>query len=131
MGCIQGARVVQEAVLERLDSENLMVHVVWTPVMPSDDRASVNDAQEIFSDPRVQQYWDADVSTGIAFKDFVELPPDNDTLAWDIYFVYEPGAEWKCDPPTPTDWWHQLAFDDRYLADGDGLRQALEDVSMP
>lgn len=123
---MRGARVVQQAVLEHLDAENLLVHVIWTPVMATDDYDAAVHAQSFVSDPRARHYWDADRSLGLAYTEFVTLPKGNDTLAWDIYFVYEPGARWADQAPVPDDWWHQLAFDSRYLADGSGLREALE-----
>jgi len=115
-------------VLSKLDSDDLTVHVIWTPVVPGDSYDAAVQAQAIVDDPRARHYWDADRSLGIAFKDFVTLPEGNDSLAWDIYFVYEPGTRWDGGPPVPADWWHQLAFNDRFLADGEGLRESLQDV---
>ena len=118
--------MVQEQVLARIAAErDFKVHIVWTPVLPSDDRASAVEAQAIFSDPRATHYWDADRSLGLAYAEVVQLPQGNDTLAWDIYFTYEPGSHWSGDPPAPAAWWHQLGFDDRYLATGEGLREQL------
>ena len=128
---MEGARVVQAEVLRKLEStERLKVHVVWTPVMATDNLAAAMHSRDIITDGRATHYWDADQSLGKTYTRFVELPEGNDTLAWDIYFVYEPGSRWgEADAPAPADWWHQLSFGDRYLADGDGLRAALQSAA--
>jgi hypothetical protein len=117
--------VVQEAVLARVSNPDLSVHVIWTAVLPSDDFAAAEGAQDLLSDPRTRHYWDPDQSLGKAYTAVVELPEGNDGLAWDIYFLYEPGASWSDEPPTPDAWWHQLAFGEQYLGDGSILRGAL------
>lgn len=97
--------------------------------MKTDDFESSVAAREAIADRRAVHYWDADQSLGKAFKSVVTLPESNDTLAWDIYFVYEPGVSWGDDPPGPSAWWHQLAFDEQYLGDGTALRDALRGAS--
>ncbi len=118
--------MVQEAVLDVIDSQPLTVHVVWTAILRSDDRAAALRMQASMPDARVLHYWDADRSLGLAYKELVELPASNNALAWDVYFAFEAGTKWQENPPVPGDWWHQLARDDRSLRDGAGLRELLE-----
>ena len=57
-------------------------------------------------DPRVRHFYDPfpDHRAGKAFaKGLLKGGP-----AWDIYFFYQKGAEWKDNPPGPTEWMHQL-----------------------
>ena len=117
--------MVQESVLDELGRQDIAVHVIWTPVMAGDDLAAAESAVETVMDPRALHYWDEDLSLGIAYKDCVPLPEGNDELAWDIDFVYERGTRWGDHPPVPTNWWHQLAFDERFLAGGEELREEL------
>jgi hypothetical protein len=117
--------VVQEGVLTRLSNPKLTVHVVWTPVLPSDDFDSAVTAQELLHDPRTVHYWDADQSLGKAYTSVVELPADNNRLAWDIYFVYGANSSWGDELPVPAEWFHQLAFGEQFLGDGSPLREAL------
>ena len=53
----------------------------------------------------------------------LELP--RGTLAWDIYLLFDDSVTWDDAPPEPGSWWHQLAFDDRYLRDGDAILETL------
>ncbi len=103
-----------------------MAHIIWGPIMGADDLAAAQASKQMFAGLPVTQYWDADLSVGIALKDFAELPKDNDELAWDVYFIYEPGSEWGDHAPAPADYWHQFNTGNRYLADGVSLRTALE-----
>lgn len=119
--------MVLEKALEKIDSDNLAVYAVWTPVLQSDQRSSVDKARKLFaSDPRVVQYWDGNQSLGKAYGKVVKLPRGR-SLAWDIYFVFEAGITWDDTPPgppAPTDWQHQLGNDERRL-DGDKLRESI------
>lgn len=110
--------------LEKVDSDDLSVHVVWTPVLGPDKRSSVDRAHKIFSDDeRVVQYWDGDQSLGQTYGELLELP-NGRSLAWDIYFVYEPGVQWGEKPPLPDYWMHQLGRDERSL-NADTLRESI------
>ncbi len=113
--------------LTKIDNEDLAVHVVWTPVLGSDKRSSVDRAHKLFiDDPRAVQYWDGDQDLGKAYGTIVELPNGRE-LAWDIYFVYAAGVEWGEKPPMPDDWQHQLGRDERSL-NGDKLRESIEEI---
>ena len=62
-------------------------------MLPGDDRSEWD--SELLSDERVLQYWDADRRLGMWFP---QQPEYEDRifgpLAWDIYFLYGPGANW-------------------------------------
>ena len=118
---------MREQVLNAIDDDNLAIHVVWTPVLRSDERSSVDDARRIFAgDDRVTQYWDDEQSLGQTYGEIVDLP-NGRSLAWDIYFVYEAGIEWDNAPPPPSDWQHQLGNDARRL-NGEKLRTAIRSM---
>ncbi len=117
--------MVQRNVLEKIESDQLAVHVVWTPVLRSDDRASVDKARQIFPGERVTQYWDGDQSLGKTYGKVVKLPRER-LLAWDIYFAFDRKSQWNEKAPKPTDWAHQLGRDKRTLKNGEALRQSLE-----
>jgi hypothetical protein len=119
--------VVLENVLARIDSENLAVHVVWTPVLKADDYESAKKAPPLLDDPRTSHYWDGDQSLGLAYGHLLELPRGRE-LAWDIYFAYAAGVTWGDTVPAPSDWVHQLGRDERHLGDGSGLRKAVESL---
>lgn len=110
-----------------MKSDELSVHVVWTPVLASDSFEAAQQAPELIPDYRAKHYWDNDRSLGLAYARVVELPRGR-ALAWDIYFTYGRGAEWTSSPPEPAYWAHQLGFDERLLLDGDALIASLEEA---
>lgn len=115
--------------LEPIADADLAVHVVWAPIMRADDHDAATSSRELISDPRSLHYWDADKSLAEDYVPMLTLPEGNDTLAWDIYFVFEPGVRWEDVLPEPSAWWHQLGFDDRQLRDGSSLREWLKESS--
>ncbi len=118
--------MVQESVLERIDSKDLAVHVVWTPVLESDDQeAAVASRKDLLTDPRTIHYWDGDQDVGLLYGKLLALPSGR-VLAWDIYFVFRPETWWNEAAPLPADWVHQLGRDERHLGEGEGYRKAVE-----
>jgi hypothetical protein len=117
--------VVQQKVLESIDSKDLVVHVVWMPVLKNDSFEAAKKAPFLIPDARAFHYWDADQDLGRVYGRIVELPRGRE-LAWDIYFVFEPGVSWEDKPPAPTNWAHQLGIDERHLEDGDNLQEMVK-----
>lgn len=111
--------------------------MVWLPVMPADSYQSAQQAQRIFSDARVQSWWDHRLALGRGYHKTLALAADCD-LAWDVYLLYRPSSKrfrYALDsdgkkgwiPPAPDFWMHQLSCmtKERYL-DINGLRAAIE-----
>ena len=119
--------MVQREVLNKVKADNLLVHVVWTPVLGNDNRDAAVAAEELFDDERVLQYWDGDLDLGLAYGRIVELPAGRD-LAWDIYFVFDEGTRWEGSLPVPAEFAHQLGMDERHLGDGNRLRRLVEEA---
>lgn len=118
---------MQEKVLDAIDSEDLAVHVVWMPVLQSDNFEAAKKAPALVPDGRALHYWDGDQDLGRLYGRIVELPRGRE-LAWDIYFVFEPGVIWEELPPYPSEWAHQLGLDDRNLNEGDQLQAAVKSL---
>ncbi len=121
--------MVSENVLAKIPSKDLAVHVVWTPVLGSDNEQEAIQADHLFPDRRATFYWDGAQDLGLSYGRTIELPRGRQ-LAWDIYFVYGPDVEWQEAVPLPTEWNHQLGDDDRLLGDGSKLRTAIENLLM-
>ena len=117
--------MVVKEVLEKLDSEDLILHVVWTPVLANDDFPSAVMAQFKINDPRTRHYWDGEGRLGKAYGRLLPLPRGR-TFAWDIYFAYDYGVQWSDRPPSPHEWSHQLGRDERFLGDGTRLHGIVE-----
>jgi hypothetical protein len=67
---------------------------VWVPFLGA-TRGAANLAVRVFPDARVYQYWDEDGLTSDWFAKNVEREPPP---AWDVYFLYGPGAVWEMTP---------------------------------
>ena len=119
--------MVSDNVLSKIPGDGLAVHVVWTPVLPSDNYEAATRADHLVPDERATFYWDGVQDLGLAYGRAIELPRGRQ-LAWDIYFVYGPEVEWGETVPLPTEWNHQLGMDDRHLGDAEQIRVAIESL---
>jgi hypothetical protein len=125
---VNGARVVQEKVLRKIDSDKLAVFVVWLPFVNGDSREKAAESMMVLTEKRAKHFWDSRSEVGKAFAEHIKLPKGAKVaLAWDYYAVFDARTKWKDSPPAPTDWMHQLRgiFPDRQL-DGDRLRATVE-----
>lgn len=101
--CVAGFRAVGN-ILERNDDPDLQVYIVWEPMLHSDNRKEAEKIATQLSDDRVIQYWDKGKLTGKAWQEALGIGGP----AWDVYMLYNPGAEWKIKPGNPDYWMHQL-----------------------
>lgn len=108
-----------------MNGSDLAVYAVWVPILGSDTEAKVEQAVGRLPDPRVRHYWDG---AGTLVKAYSWVLSLGEQPAWDVYFAYGRGVEWKGDPPVPTSWMHQLRLaPERRL---DGTRLAGEITSL-
>ena len=56
-GCLRGAKLLQEEVLDRVGDDDLSVLVVWVPKNAARER-NVDRVTELVTDDRSQQFWD-------------------------------------------------------------------------
>jgi hypothetical protein len=101
-------------------------------MLQADNATTAREAARAFSDPRVRQYHDPGRIVGTAFAraafpgyltQAASTLPEGDPLRlhletrpadsplWDVYLFYDPGADWKTDPPRPSRWIKQVMFD--------------------
>ena len=126
---------MEESILKSRADAELRVHIVWVPMLPSDDKDAAGEIGATIMDPKVRQYWDPNRLCGIAYAKHVfpnwlgemvsSLPEDDDLRdylkpriaappekapMWDIAFLYEAGARWTDSPPKPDRWAKQVMF---------------------
>ncbi len=122
--CVQGARVVQQHVLSKIDDQSMAVFAVWQPMLKTDAEGVARRSTALLPDARVAHFWDDRKSAGRLFRQPVGLTKG---LAWDLYLVYGRDAIWTASGPShPLAWMHQLRGrlpDERLL---DGTRFAKE-----
>jgi hypothetical protein len=117
-------------VLGQLSSPSLRAYVVWLPVLEGDDLAGARRQAARLHDPRVAQFWDPEARLGHTLAATLGLPrrPSSaaDGVAWDVYIVYNRGADWRA---PPADWMHQLdAVDPSRVLDGKKLRARVQSL---
>lgn len=100
------------------------VFVVWSPSYSADNTALALEGAAIFKDKRVKQYWDAKLEVAGAYGKVIDLPRDA-PLAYDVYFYFPKGQEWKDSVPMPKDYRHQV-FDDGKWFDPAEFRKLIE-----
>ena len=85
--------------MEKNLGAELQVYAVWFDVLSGDDRSAWD--SDLMPDPRVTHFWDEDrdLATWLPrqeeYRDLIFGP-----LAWDIFFLYGPRADWT-DAPLP------------------------------
>ena len=57
-----------ESVVAGFPDLDLGIHVVWAPMLGSDDEESARKISKMFDDPRVEQYWDPDRRLGTSYS---------------------------------------------------------------
>jgi hypothetical protein len=87
--------------------------VVWLPVLAGDSREGLDPT--VLEDERVQQFWDAQQSSGRWFG----RHGFHTSLLWDAYLVYGPHARWT-QTPGPLQ-----ASGSPVIAEAERLRRAL------
>jgi hypothetical protein len=90
---------VQNDVLSKLRDRDVVVSVVWLNMVRTDARDLwPNDA---IVDPRATHYWDASRAVGEALAARDDLRGWR-PVAWDVWALFPPGAQWNATPPQPT-----------------------------
>ncbi len=146
-GCVEGARAVQKSIIETYPDADLSVHIIWEPMLASDNETQAKRSSIIFPDQDVHQYYDPERRSGFAYlKDLFPdyrneirasapanhadrgyLKPGQSGPLWDIYFVYEKGVTWGDVAPKPNAWVKQVL----YYPDRTGLMWADDFSAKP
>ena len=98
--------MVQDEVLDVVDSADLRVYAIWEPILRNDNHQSARQAPQLVPDPRVTHYWVDGRDVGALFQEPIQLKSE---VAWDVYLVYTPGTVWGDSVPVPEYFQHQLS----------------------
>ena len=119
--------MVQKSVVEKIASPNLVLFVVWLPVLSSDNFSSAEESRALLPDSRVKHFWDNAKKLGEDYRQILSFG-EGCKLAWDVYLVYRPGVKWPRSetPPSPDFWMHQLnCMTEERRLDGEALRETI------
>lgn len=99
------------------------MYVVWVRSLPKDNEERVPAATTKLPDQRASHFWDGDGKLKVAYKRLMKM----EELAWDVYYVYGRGVEWKGElPPVPNYYMHQLySLPPELMLDGDKLAEEI------
>ncbi len=126
--CVKGYRYVRK-ILEEVSDPRLRVYVVWEPMLSGDSRALAEKMSQKTEDARVvHQSWDGAQLSGKAWQELMGLGG----VAWDVYFLYGPEAEWgENGPATPDYWQHQGAGTRENWLNYETLKAKVEETLSP
>jgi hypothetical protein len=111
---------------EEAKRTDVVVSIVWIPMLPGDSARAAQAATALVSDARARHYFDPERRAGRAIAGRMG---GEGKIAWDMYLFFAPDATWEAEPPLPMEWAHQLG--DTAWADparchrGEGLVAAL------
>ncbi len=85
---------MQQEILEPHPEADLVVYAIWFNMLITDHRSRWDDA--LLTDDRVTHFWDQPKEVGRWYASQGNYPFGD--VAWDIYFLYGPEAEWSQAP---------------------------------
>lgn len=124
--CVKGADVIRDDVVLKLKGKPLSVYSVFIPMVGGDANAAAERSATELARYGIKSFWDGDRKLGAAYADLYGNPKGL-KVAWDVYFLYGPGAVWGKTPPKPAFYMHQLSGGDPSLClDGPKFRAAVQ-----
>lgn len=91
--------------LKSVTDDRVRAYIVWLPIFGGDFKGEARKLSNSFRDRRVSYFLDPESETG---KQWERLLKTERFIAWDVYLLYGPDANWEEDPPQPAFWMHQL-----------------------
>jgi len=129
--CIQGAKSIEAAIVQKMKDKNIGVIIVWTNMLKSDDQTTALYAASLFEGKSVTQFFDGENK----FGDIVArtINPKGEK-AWDIYLFFDGETQWTHKLPRPFEYVHQLGPTSEWVDRtkyycGEKLTQRLGDIT--
>lgn len=98
--CLDGARWVQENILDKPENDRLSVTVIWEPMMEKTDKRSAW-SPEVITDPRARQFWDEERVAGRWLAGNAKSVRSLGDIAWDCFYAYPAGEKWDAAAARP------------------------------
>jgi hypothetical protein len=91
--------------LQRVTDDRVRAYIIWLPIFGGDFKGEAHKLSNSFRDKRVSYFLDPTSETG---KQWEHVLKTERVIAWDVYLLYGPGADWQDEPSPPDFWMHQL-----------------------
>ena len=91
--------------LKAVTDDRIRAYIVWLPILGGDFNGEARKLSISFPDKRVIYYLDPKSQTGLQWERVLKTER---LLAWDVYLLYGPDAQWNEEPEQPAFWMHQL-----------------------
>jgi len=106
---VQGARWVQEAILDAKPDAAVRVYAIFFEITAGDEGAKHDvDPYDLLDDPRVTHYWDETRASGRWFDENVtrvgKRTGEQGRIEWDAFILYDASVEWADKPPYSASW---------------------------
>ena len=99
----------------------LRTYLVWVPVLMARESHVANGTNAV-KQPGIAHYWDGHSALVRGYMQPLGLSQ----LAWDVYMIYGPDAQWGEEgPPVPDFWMHQLPGVDAPRLDAEAFTSRL------
>jgi len=104
--CIVNAQGLQKQVLDRFDSPDLEVFVLWLKVSETDVPEAAQRGTTILTDARVHHYWDPNRALNAQLLDAITF--DIQVRIYNVALLYDRDATWDNRLPRPPYWMHEF-----------------------
>jgi hypothetical protein len=104
--CLRGMDDLNQSIVSTVQNDpRIHTLVLYVPALGANEEHA-KAVVSLLPGPRVSHYWDGSGNSGLEFQETLDIP----MYAWDIWMIYEPGAQWEeaSVPPHPAFWQHQL-----------------------
>ena len=91
--------------LKAVTDDRIRAYIVWLPIFGGDFKGEARKLSSSFADKRVSYYLDPESQTGLQWERVLKTER---AIAWDVYLLYGPDAQWNEEPEQPSFWMHQL-----------------------
>ena len=91
--------------LKSVTDDRIRAYIVWLPIFGGDFKGEAHKLSKSFADTRVSYFLDPESLSGNLWEEVLKTQRE---IAWDVYLLYRPAAQWSEQPPLPDFWMHQL-----------------------
>jgi hypothetical protein len=104
--CLQNAAELQTKFLDRNDSDDIRMMIVWVKSLSTDAEEKLPLAIDVIPDPRVTHFWDEERVLNAQLIDAVAFPVNMNV--YDVFLLYDRDATWEKRLPRPGHFFHEI-----------------------